>query len=207
MENAVDALKMAFAVIVFVGALAIAMIVFGQARVTSETILYTRDESNFYEYDVSTQTERIVGLETIIPTLYRYYKENYKVIFLRSDGSQLEIFETSEGDMIGTFDVAEETKRGDPWTSSPDQYKKHLDNCMTGVDYSYIDGSGRSLNCNGIIDSYKNSEFEETMGEYQYEITESGDVNTVEGTINVDGEQIELVKKQTKRIITYTLIN
>lgn len=106
MENAVDALKMAFAVIVFVLALTVGIAVFTQARTASDVILQGQDSTEYYEYVkagiyddetgqwISTGDTRIVGIETVIPTLYRYYKENYTVIFLEEDGTPMEIYKT-----------------------------------------------------------------------------------------------------------------
>jgi len=88
MENAVEALKMAFAVMVFVMALSVSMISFNKVKATSVLILYTKDETNYLEYQGATgkvAENRIVGLETIIPTLYKYYKENYTVLFRKGD--------------------------------------------------------------------------------------------------------------------------
>lgn len=84
MENAVEALKMVFAVAVFVMALSVSMISFNKVKATSDLVLYTQDETNYYDYQGATgraAENRIVGLETIIPTLYKYYKENYTVLF------------------------------------------------------------------------------------------------------------------------------
>ena len=85
MENASDAIIMAGAVLIFVIALSVAMTLFSQARVTVDTVVYASDRTNYYEYmdiDVSNNVKnRIVSLETIIPTLYKYYKENYTVVF------------------------------------------------------------------------------------------------------------------------------
>ena len=50
MENMVDALKTAFAVIVFVIAITIAFTVFSQAQATSEFIMQLTDNTNFEEY-------------------------------------------------------------------------------------------------------------------------------------------------------------
>ncbi len=82
MENAAEALKMAAAVLIFVLALSISINSFSEVRQTSQTILNYRDR----EYDTTYvedngSTERIVGAETIIPTIYKSYKENYKIIF------------------------------------------------------------------------------------------------------------------------------
>lgn len=84
MENAVEAIKMAFAVMVFVMALSVSMISFNKAKATSDVVLYAKDETNYYDYEGATgkaAENRIVGIETIIPTLYKYYKENYTVVF------------------------------------------------------------------------------------------------------------------------------
>lgn len=84
MENAVDAIIMAFAVIVFVMALSVSMSTLTQVKATSDVMLYTEDETNYYTYQGATgkaAENRIVGLETIVPTLYKYYKENYTVVF------------------------------------------------------------------------------------------------------------------------------
>ena len=88
MENASDALIMAMAVIIFVVALTVAINAFSQAREVSELVLYTADETNYYVYEDDIEDasrNRIVGLETIIPTLYKYYKEKYSVLFLEAD--------------------------------------------------------------------------------------------------------------------------
>ena len=85
MENAVDALKMAGAVLLFVLAISVAIVSFGQAREAADTILDYKDRETVYIdgnlYYKTTGTERTVGLETIIPTIYRAYIENYKIVF------------------------------------------------------------------------------------------------------------------------------
>lgn len=84
MENAVEALKIAFAVMVFVIALSVSMISFNKVKSAADSILYMKDESNYYDYQGEygkAAENRIVGLETIVPTLYKYYKENYTVVF------------------------------------------------------------------------------------------------------------------------------
>lgn len=84
MENATQALIIAFTVLVFVIALTVSMVSLNSVKRVSDTILYTKDETNYYTYtDVKGKAKenRIVGLETIIPTLYKYHKENYTVVF------------------------------------------------------------------------------------------------------------------------------
>lgn len=81
MENAVEALKLAFAVLVFVLALSVAMFAFSKARETADIVLESSDNQRYYD-SIETGTEnRIVGFETVIPTVYKYDKERYKVTF------------------------------------------------------------------------------------------------------------------------------
>lgn len=99
MENAADAIKMAAAVLIFVGALAIAIIMIGQARATSDAVLSYTDATNYYTYvessgaDVTQNGNRIVGLDTVISTLYRYYKEGFKVEFIDQSNQPIVIYE------------------------------------------------------------------------------------------------------------------
>ena len=88
MENVVEALMMGFAVIIFVIALTVSITSFDQVKVVSDMVLYSQDETNYYEYQGAigkASQNRIVGLETIIPTLYKYYKENYTVLFRQAN--------------------------------------------------------------------------------------------------------------------------
>ncbi len=96
MENASDAIIMAGAMLIFVIAISVAMTVFSQARATIDTVVYASDETNYYEYlDTNGNVKnRIVGLETIIPTLYKYYKENYTVVFLDKNGNGIELYKS-----------------------------------------------------------------------------------------------------------------
>lgn len=95
MENAAEALKMAFYVIVFVLALSISISTFSKAKETSDIVLALADNARYYEYEqittdsignsVDSYGSRIVGLETIIPTLYKYDKERYKIVFKKAN--------------------------------------------------------------------------------------------------------------------------
>ena len=86
MENASEALKLAASVLVFVMAITVTIALFSQARETSEIVLQSSDVTSYYDYQDYTKKDkvyenRIVGLETIIPTLYKYNKENYRIEF------------------------------------------------------------------------------------------------------------------------------
>ena len=82
MENAVDALKIAASVLLFVVALSISINAFGEVRIVSQTLLdYTDREYEYTYVENNGTTKRIVGLESVIPTVYKAYKENYKIVF------------------------------------------------------------------------------------------------------------------------------
>lgn len=86
MENAVEGLKLAFAVLLLTMALSLTIAFFSKARTTGEMVLQSSDKTAYYDYTrysipQDTSGNRIVGYETIIPTLYKYDKERYKVTF------------------------------------------------------------------------------------------------------------------------------
>lgn len=94
MENAIDALKIAFAIFIFVIAIALSFSIIGQVRATSETILALNDKANSYDYVTNEDSnannkERIVSFETILPTIYRYAKEQYAVTITNKDGTPI----------------------------------------------------------------------------------------------------------------------
>ena len=115
MENAADALKMAGAVLIFVLALSIIIFAFGRVRQTADIIIDYRDrETSYIEgnyYYESTNSVRNVNLETIIPSVYRAYLEEYKIIF---DGlnEPLYRFKNQNGDMEERYTLGEESFLG-----------------------------------------------------------------------------------------------
>lgn len=117
MENAVDALHMAFGVLIFVLALSVSINAFGEARLTSELVLNYQDREYYYTYvqenkDSSGRilTERIVGLESMVPTIYKAYKENYKVVFKFASNIELYKKYNSVGELaqIQSIDLEKE---------------------------------------------------------------------------------------------------
>ncbi len=232
MENAVDALKIAFAVFVFTMAISVSIYMFTIVGETSDIVLQSSDVTEFMEYtEISDMIgdDRIVGLETIIPTLYKYYKENYTVIFMNSNGTPLELYETqtnpnlwssnynnkyysnNEDTRICSFDVDEETSRREPWTGSTDYYKQNLDMFLSGgtfispsgngMDYNYSSRAINGWGNNSFIEQYKDKRFRETLGEYTYNDVTSGVGNSGSSS------GVTNVKERKKRVIIYTLIN
>lgn len=195
MENAVDALKMAAAVLIFVLALSICINAFGEARITTETILNYKDRELDYTYvDYNSEdTQRTVGLETIIPSIYKAYKENYKIVFEFRDATE-GLYQKKQED--GTYknicyiDLENET------LGSEEQKNNFIKAIIYGRTFiSNPDNLENALkiklNDNGLYNKYKDIEFKEYSGVYYREETAGA---TKEPDVN----------KTVKRVITYT---
>lgn len=203
MENAVQALKMATAVMIFVLSLTITITSFGEARKTLQTIISSQDrEFNSRAEDyVSTVTDasgniitqRTVRAETIVPTIYKAYKENYKIVFkglsqplyrkasTSVSGDRIDIYAIDlEKDVVGTNKEKEEFVMallyGSRYPQLIDKFKK------TGI-FLYNED---------FYDTIKGKSFIESLGVYyQDELEGASDVP--------DANRIK------KRVITYTL--
>ena len=238
MDNAVDALKIAFAVLVFVMAITVSITAFDQAKATSDEVFYMADKTNFYEYPSEEEQKqnqklkleegRIVSIETIIPTLYRYYKENFNVTI-----------NNVEGKPICTFNLEKEIQeysknyKNAPWLGNANvDTKLRVDVEITGKKVE-INGTMDYKNCpqipDGLLAYAKGKKFRETFKEYRYsgkEVTVDDDGNIVylykedekgnltyvdsngkvnsQEKLNGDKETLELVKGNTKIEIIYT---
>ena len=134
MENAVKALEYAFAVLIFVIGLSASIYLLSEVKTTSDIVFSRVDTQQFYvdaEIPEDELTDngnikyngRIVNVETIVPTLYRYYKENYIVEFY-----------DLEGNNIIKFDLSQETTTRQLWTANPEvDAKKRLDIFLNGI--------------------------------------------------------------------------
>lgn len=123
MENAVDALKIAFAVMVFVIALTVSINAFNKVKATADIVLYSSDETNYYEYTQiagKAAENRIVGMETIIPTLYKYYKENYTIVFRQANYNE----ETGVFSNIEPLEIYETKTNSRSWVSTYENLMK-----------------------------------------------------------------------------------
>ena len=112
MENAVDALKIAAAVLVFVIALTIAFALLSQAKATSDIMLFASDKTNYYTYsnEADNSAGRIVGADVVISSLYRYYKESVVVRIV--EGTNITEFNTETD---GGLSQRERKKRVNDW--------------------------------------------------------------------------------------------
>ena len=107
MDNAVQAIRMGFSMFIFALALTTAMYIFSICGDTAQAIVYYTDETNYYDNISLNGNESVVsrevGFDTVITTLYRYYKENFSV-------KLIDYTTNSSGTLIQTFDITNENK-------------------------------------------------------------------------------------------------
>ena len=84
MENAADALKMAFAIFVFVIAITVTFALLTEAKNTADVVLFYSDETNFQPH-VESLEKATVSYQDVVSTLYRYYKESICVTIVLDD--------------------------------------------------------------------------------------------------------------------------
>ncbi len=214
MENVADALKMAADFLVFITALAIGIASFSQARSTAQILLNYTDREYETQYVESTSTtDRVVGAETIIPTIYRAYKENYKIMFYNSDDNndKMELFKKGEqpinyidlGSDSKILSLADDAKKDDFIMVLLYGNKAKVTTVTTGEDFrkKMKNEQGINLPEDGIYDTIKRSKFIEKFGVYYPdEERESSDTGDESSKTNVP-----TANKDKKRIISYYL--
>lgn len=193
MENATEALKIAAAVLVFVLALSISIGAFGQARQSVQIILDYEDREYDYTYVEEGRTERRVGLETIIPSIYKAYKENYKIVFDTSKiDSNKGLYQkrNDKGQFVAIFSIDLENEVLGNDAQKEEFIEAVLYGASSETKNRFLKNLGIMLNTDGIYDIIKQDTFVEKLGVYyQEEIqgqSESPDAN-----------------KTKKRVITY----
>lgn len=230
MENASHALYMAVAFLVFIGAFSYSLYMVNKLNTTAKTLVYRLDETNYYDSldltdliadsDETSNSYKIVSIDSIIPTLYKYYKESYTVRILNKNGDLLQLFDTTvEGDVMTATSLIASRRSdrqkallslygnpdkacymfGAPWLGSTNKdTKERIDMYIAGHS-GYINNTWVDYSTNNLS-QYEGKKFRETFSQYTYE----GDTISTE-----DGEETLTGTKQTstKIVITYQLID
>lgn len=216
MENAAEALKIAFGVVLFVIALTLSISCFSQATTAVTSIVGLRDRHIEYSpVNPSNGLTRIVGAETIVPTMYTAYSDNIEIYFKNADGTPMPIYyktepngerkkdETTGYDItVDCLDLAKEEFGNNGNKSAPEVAKEHLDMILAvGTSNKSHFENQEMVNKykqqfhedypNGFYDFIKDKTFEESLGEY-YQYTS---LETVSSSTQIK-----------KRVITYTLV-
>ena len=189
MENAADALKMAAWVLIFVVALSIIINAFGMARQTTDILISYNDNVYYTDYVEQGNTERKVGYETIIPAIYRAYKENYKIIFLNNDGTPMYFYENKNTkEQINYIDLEKQNVGND---TAKEEFIKYI---VTGKEINnsqYKFENSYDIKNNGLYNQIKGKQFTESLGVYYQEEIDGNQSNTPDAN------------KTKKRVITY----
>lgn len=220
MENIADALKIAGAALLFILAFSVTMIMFSQAQTTTDAVLDNLKLDEFFPKvePLNANVTRKVGIETIIPTIYRYCQsdDNIRIRILDNRGTELQVFDQEIESLVqsglnvqASSENYEYYKRlkddyntqgkpaymfGAPWANQSRQYYLERIN-------AYIYGETAkhmpTLNYqNNNLMQYKDAEFEESYLEYRT----SGQTYTDEY-----GEEIVVIPASTKIVITYQI--
>lgn len=152
MENAVGALKIAFAILIFMIGLALLFSMTAQARETASFLISEVDGTKYYNYYEEATEEtmdnngnRLVTLQDIIPVLYRYSEENYGVTIVNKDG-----------EIVARFDLDTETACNN-WVNASD-YTKYNFITETNKIYEDVNALASRIDSNEVdlidIDAY-----------------------------------------------------
>lgn len=224
MENVSDALKMGGAALLFVIAFSITMILFSQCKSTADVVMSNLQINNFMRgvNGVSKNITRKVGLETVIPTIYRYGNQDASLrVIIKGP-------ESTGGTVLQVFDIGLEkdvslaigntgTDYNDyllaqfdnpslpaymfqvPWVDDRAKILERINNYITGCDPLLLTNKESTFNVkyNHSLLSYASSisTYNETYTEYR-----------TSGKILIDEYDEEIVLQQpsgTFKIITY----
>ena len=99
-ENVSEALIMAASVLIFVVALSVIFSLISQAKTTTDALIYSQDDTKYYTDDLEGITfitpkgkDRIVGIDAVMATAYRYAKEHYGVTIMDEKGNFIARFD------------------------------------------------------------------------------------------------------------------
>lgn len=229
MENVADALKMAADVLVFVMALGISIASFSQARQTAQIMVEYNDreysETQYVEDIGVEHTDRIVGAESIIPTIWRSYNEKIRIVFYENDAGTIpmELYtlrgENNVDETVNYIDLAKQTIAPDlrnnfimallygknatltdenGGTINYEEYKDRLEKNQSS--YKLLD----SLQNGGLYAKIKGKTFRETIGVYYLQDLEDTSSNNT--NIDIDDttqSNVPDANKTKLRVISY----
>lgn len=213
-ENIADALKMAGSVLLFVMGLSIAILAFSQARKSMDIVLSYSDRESlsiegnprFYYLSKDNDTSRYVGKETIIPAIYRAYKENYKIVFKFPDDYYLFNQEVKNAKglnkekKISTLDLANQS------LSSDLASRQFLNGIIYG-DFEYENEKSK----NDYINKFKITPNDISLYQYLTEKESTYKIKEYLGTYYIEDvngtSEVNAVNKTEKRVITYEFVN
>ena len=168
MENAVDALKIAFAVMIFVMALTLSISSFSNANQAIDSIVKMSDRETEYTYvEPSENLTRKVGMETVVTTMYRAIEENIEIYFFDEYGNEVTLYRDLHGEYTNSINFS--NSENGKFTDKEDA-RAFLDVLLGGENAEKFDIYKHKLinryYYDGWYDDFKYGSFEEILGEY-----------------------------------------
>lgn len=230
MENAADALKMAVAVLIFVLALSISINAFSETRQAIDVILKYNDreyedtyikEEEIKDDSGNLITERTVGIESIIPNIYKAYKENYKIVFDISDSTtinhKISLYKKRNINNVGTSEWEDRNYidlQNESLAGGEEQKRIFIHAILYGKNYNYEENGTikawteiykefetlgiKFTNSEGLYNIIKAKKYKESLGVYYQE--------EVDGSNPTGNIEMPDANKTKKRVITYSEI-
>lgn len=196
MENAADALKIGAWVLILVVALSLTMSAFSQARQTIDAQLNATDREYLSTYiPESGDTDRIVGMEAIIPTISRAFQENFTVRFKFKDSYYLYKDEDVSGNYVYGIDL--DAKK--IISADREKFVEYLLYGKTTENNTTKDNEFKqkclntyriTFNATPLYNKLRYARFKEKLGVYYQDETEGGNKGAKEN-------------KSARRVITY----
>lgn len=229
MENMADALKMAADVLVFIMALGISISSFSQARQTAQILVESNDreysETQYVEDIGVEHTDRIVGAESIIPTIWRSYNEKIRIVFYENDTGTIpmDLYQLrGENNVYETVNYIDLEKQ----TIAPELRNNFIMALLYGKEATLTDENGGTINYDeyeerleknqssyrllgdlktgGLYGKIKGKTFRETIGVYYLQDLE--DTSSDDTNIDVDDttqSNVPDANKTKLRVISY----
>lgn len=245
MDNADKAMMMVFGVIVLGIALVLAMYMFSSITIASEQLTFYSDSTKYYDNveidesvfdattdeDIKNGTVRIVSAETIIPTLYRYYKENFcvKIYGDLDDAGKRKLIQIFDVNLEGKVNGALGDTHAKEDSDNPVHIRNHAYNqvyndenkayCLFGapwlgstesvkmrIDY-FVNGKAGYIN-NSYVNYENNDYYKARADKKQFKERFINYSYSGQTMITEDGDELVTGEKsKDKTVIIYTLIN
>lgn len=208
MENAVDALYIAGAILLLLVALTVGISSFStqiaqidQIVENDERVNLATDESgSLVNYITYSSEVREVGVETVVNSLYRAYKENYTVYIKLKDGTRSNLNLYKYNEILKTATKEQKYKAttsiinvGDSILCFKITTEYNLQNAKEKMNDIMKEKSDGGV---GLYKAIENERFDEYIGEFY-----QNDIGT--GTRDPSIDQVSDANKTKTRIITY----
>lgn len=221
MENSVEALYMAAAVLIFMLALTLTLSSFSTFRNDLEDLILskekvdtatTKDENGktkYINYISSSDEKRTVGIDTVSNSLYRVYKENYTVVIKLGNGNSTNYEKFNSGKDLENY--ANCLKNG-ATVVKEQKYKSSGDQIINSNDYilvfdiptaqndkEYINNALKA----GLYELLKDKTFIEYTGVYYEADTYPLGESDPSRDPSYSGDHVSDANKKESRVITY----